>query len=71
MFALASLLRHEHLSVAGERQVPGRSGEAVEILVDMRLADDRQVRVPFTMVRTQEGRWMVERIDVEVITARR
>lgn len=71
MFALASLLRHDDFAFAAERQVPGRSGEAVEILVDMRLAAEEEVRVPFTMVREREGGWLVERIDIEVITARR
>lgn len=71
MLALASLLRHDDVSLADERQVPGRSGEAVEVLVDLRLADEEEVRVPFTLVRAREGGWLVERIDIEVITARR
>lgn len=70
MFALASVLRHEDYALEGEAVAPGRSGEAIRILVRMHVGD-RRVRVPFTVVRTARSGWLVEQIDIEAITAGR
>lgn len=70
MYALASILRHKDYLVEGEEIVPGRIGEAVELRVRMDV-DDRQVMVPFVVVRTRTDRWLIERIGVERITAGR
>ena len=69
MYALASILRHDDYALQGERLVPGRTGEAVQIVVRMRIGS-RQVPVPFTVVRTERRGWLVEQIDIEAITGR-
>lgn len=70
MFTLASILRHQNYTLAGEGIVPGRIGEAVRIMVRMNL-DGGQVLVPFTVVRTVNDGWLVEQIDIEAITGAR
>lgn len=70
MFVLASALRHDDYALAGERIAPGRLGNAVMIIVRMRVGE-RDVPVPFTLVRTADDSWLVEQIDIERITARR
>jgi hypothetical protein len=68
MFALASVLRHESFAVEQNRAVPGRSQEAVQIVVRMHIGE-RHLPVPFTLVQSRDG-WVVEQIGIEVITGR-
>lgn len=67
MFALASVLRHDDYSIQGEQIVPGRRDEATQLIVRMRFGE-RQVDVPFTMVRTKAGSWLIEQIGIQRIT---
>lgn len=63
MFALASMLRHKDYSLSGQQIVPGQLGKAIALQVSVTLPDDRKVVVPFTMVRTDHGGWLVEKFD--------
>jgi hypothetical protein len=67
MFALASLLRHEDYAIEGERVVPGRSAEAMQLLVRMQ-ARERTAIVPFTLVISRDGSWLIEQIGVVALT---
>jgi hypothetical protein len=67
MFALASLLRHEDYVIEGERVVPGRSDEATQLIVRM-TTRQRSAAVPFTLVITRDGSWLVEQIGVVALT---
>lgn len=69
MFALASLLRHHDYEVQGQSVVPGRIGEAVRINVRLQLAEGTPV-VPFTVVQSKNGSWLVEQIDVNALNGR-
>lgn len=70
MMVLASLLRHDDWSIQGQRAVPGRIDDATELLVSLSQGD-RTVDVPFLVVRTDDGGWIIERISVEPLTAPR
>lgn len=67
MFVLASLLRHDDYQIRGTEIVPGRLREATKVNVLMTFGQ-RQVVVPFTMVRAGGDSWLVEQIGVERIT---
>lgn len=69
MQVLASLLRHEDYSIQGQRVVPGRINDATELLIELTM-DGRTVVVPHLVVRRRSGGWIIERIDIEVITSR-
>jgi hypothetical protein len=69
MQVLASLLRHEDYTVRGQRAVPGRLNDATELLVEL-TTPERTVVVPHLVVRRRDGGWIIERIDIEAITAR-
>ncbi len=70
MFALASIMRHEDYRIEGTQVVPGRGDEAT--LVNVRMTVNRRaVLVPFTLVQTKRGTWLVEQIGIESITQRR
>jgi hypothetical protein len=66
MFLIAQILRHTDYELAGERTVPGRSREAVEVLVRITNAAGT-VDVPFTVVQSG-GEWLINVIDLEAIT---
>ena len=69
MYTIATILDHTSFSVASERPVPGRTGRAVEVTVDM---TQRGVRyqVPTVAVLGDGNRWYVERIDLEAVTGK-
>ncbi|HEX7118941.1 MAG TPA: hypothetical protein VF212_09145 [Longimicrobiales bacterium] len=68
MFALASVLRHDDYAIEGEMVAPGRTGEALRILVRLQVGA-RSIPVPFTVVRTEDAGWLIEQFDIERITA--
>jgi hypothetical protein len=67
MFAIASILRHQDYSFQGDEIVPGRRDEAVQILVRVVTAQSNAI-VPFTMVLSRHGSWLVESIALERLT---
>jgi hypothetical protein len=69
MYALASILRHDDYNIQEQQIVPGRREDAIRLLVRMKFGE-RQVPVPYTMVRTARSSWLIEQIDVEPITSR-
>lgn len=70
MYLMANILKHEDFRFAGEGIVPGRSREATRLLIDVRRMGSNYM-VPFTLVRSEKGGWMIEQIELEVITAGR
>ncbi len=68
MYALASILGHEEFVIREQAPVPGRAGEAVRVVAQLRHRG-RNVDVPFTAVRSAAGRWYVEVVEVEKLTA--
>jgi len=70
MYALASLLRHEDYRIEGNEIVPGRSDEATRVKVRMTI-NGQSFAVPFTLVQSKRGPWLIETIGIEEITSRR
>lgn len=69
MYALASLLQSDDYQVVGQNIVPGRVGEALDLMV--RLSQNgKQYTVPVTVVHDRAGNWLVERIDMAPLTQR-
>jgi len=67
MYALASLMASDDYRVEGQNIVPGRMGEAVQLIVRLRQSG-REVSVPITLVRSKDGNWLVEQIDTKALT---
>ena len=67
MFLIARILQHTDYALAGERAVPGRSREAIEVRVNL-TTNEGVKTVPFTVVRTSAGEWLIENIDLVAIT---
>ena len=66
MFLIAQILRYNDYQLAGERAVPGRSREAIEVNVRL-TKDEGTFDVPFTVVQA-DGEWLIENIGLEAIT---
>ena len=67
MHVLASLLRHDDFVVRGQENVPGRIQDATRLMVELE-QDGGRVVVPHLVVRTTDGGWIIEKIDVERLT---
>ncbi len=70
LFAIASVLRHDSYTIKGSQIVPGRRNEATQINVLMKFGT-QEIEVPWVLVYSKTGNWLVESIDLEKITSRR
>ena len=71
MDAISQILEHEDYTVVSEESVAGRIHPTSRIGVNLQI-DGRTVEdVPFIVVRTGEGRWLIEQIGLDRITGRR
>jgi hypothetical protein len=71
MEAIASVLRHEDYRIDREEGVAGRLGPATRVIVDLTVQGEEVPDVPFVVVRTSQGRWLVEQVDLQRAMARR
>lgn len=70
MDAIASIVQYRGYRIVREEPVAGRVSLTRRVLVDLEM-DGRQVsEVPFVVVRTGEGRWLVEDVPLERIMGR-
>lgn len=71
MDLLASVLAHQDYEIVSEGMVPGRPNPTTRVGVTMTMGDRVIPDVSYLTVRTEEGRWMVQEIDLERITSGR
>lgn len=71
MNIIAMVLQHDDYRIRSETNVPGRQRPATRIGVDIVRGGERFTDVPFVVVRARDGRWMVEEIGLQRITAGR
>lgn len=71
MDMIAEIIRHEDYTIVSEAPVAGRLGPSSRIGVNMRVNGRDIDDVPFIVVRTGEGRWLVEEIGLTRITGGR
>ena len=70
MDAIASILRHQDYRIVREERVAGRQAPTTRILVDMTIQGQPVPGVPFVVVQTGRGRWLVQEIGLEQAMAR-
>jgi hypothetical protein len=68
MATLSEVLRHQDYKIASERLEPGRRHVTNRIGVDLTRESGVVRDVPFLVVRTGAGSWLVEEIAIEKIT---
>lgn len=69
MFALASVLRHTDYQILNEQIVPGRRQEATQLMVRL-MKGERRYELPFTLVQSTRGGWLIENVPVQLLTNR-
>jgi len=69
MDAIALILRHDDYQVLSESMVAGRDRPTRRVLVDIQRGANRYREVPFVVVQTSGGRWLVEEIGLERVTS--
>jgi len=69
MDAIAYILRHDDYRVLSESMVAGRTRPTTRVLVEMQRGANRFPEVPFVVVQSVQGRWLVEEIGLERMTA--
>jgi hypothetical protein len=70
MDLLATILEHQSYEIVSEGMVPGRDVPTTRVGVTLTMEDRVIPDVSFLTVRTDEGRWMVQEIDLERVTGR-
>lgn len=68
--AIARVLEHENYRLGLEEPVAGRDHPTRRLFVDLTTARGSVSGVPFDVVRTGDGRWLVELVDLEHVMSR-
>jgi hypothetical protein len=68
MDVIAEILHHQDYSITGDARVPGREHPTTRVNVNFFINNRNISDVPFLVVQTKEGRWLVEQIDLEKVT---
>jgi len=71
MDAIASIIQHDDYRIVREESVAGRTYPARRVFVDLTLENRTAAGMPFIVVQTGEGRWLVEQVPLERIMAAR
>lgn len=67
MYAIADILQNERYVIRGQQGIPGRGPDATELMVQVTRGGENH-DVPFVVVRTIDGHYLVEQIGLERIT---
>lgn len=68
MDLISQILLHDDYQIRGERTVAGMRQPTIRVSVELVQAQTRTPDVGFTLVQTNDGRWMLEEIELEKIT---
>ena len=68
MDLIAEILRHEDYTIVSDSRMPGRKHPTTRIGVDLLINGRNVFDVPFLVVQTGGGRWLVENIDLAKVT---
>ena len=69
MNVIAEILQHDAYRIQTESAVPGRERPTTRVSVGIQPGAERFTDVPFTVVQGSDGRWLVEEIGLDVMTA--
>ncbi len=70
MDAIARLLHHEDYKITHEEQVAGRDHPSTRVFVDLTIGGQKLSDVPFVVVRTSAGNWLVEQVGLQQLMAK-
>jgi hypothetical protein len=62
--AIAEVLRHQDYKIEREQGVAGRLDQATRVFVSLLISGEWVMEVPFVVVRSSSGQWLVELVDL-------
>ena len=68
MDAIAQILEHEDYTIVSDSRVAGRTSPTTRVGVNLFVRGRNVSDVPFLVVQTDEGRWLIEEIDLAKVT---
>lgn len=68
MATIAQILRHDDYRIVSEARAPGYENPTNRIGVTLTIGERVYPDVPFLVVQTREGRWMIQEIGLENVT---
>jgi hypothetical protein len=68
MAAIAEILKHEDYKIMRDEREPGRQFPTTRVIVSLTKEGRRIPEVPFLVVQTDKGGWLVEQVDLEKVT---
>ena len=68
MSAIADILTHEDYVIQGQSYEPGRAFPTTRVLVTLTKGGEQIKDVPFLVVSTKDGGWLVEEVDLAKVT---
>ena len=71
MATIAEILRHSDYRIVSEARAPGYEVPTNRIGVNLTIGQRVYPDVPFMVVQTREGRWMIQEIGLENVTGGR
>ncbi len=69
MNAIALILKHEDFEVRSQRRVPGRERTTMRLGIDLTIRGQVIEDVPFLVVQSESGSWLIEEIDLVKVTS--
>lgn len=69
MATIAEILRHQDYEIVAEQMEPGRESPTNRVSVNITRGGEVIRDVPFMVVQTGDGDWLVEQIDLVKITS--
>jgi hypothetical protein len=67
MYAIARILENERFVIRPGEGIPGRGPEVTQVAVQI-TQQGRTKEVPFVVVRSASGGWLVEQVDLQAVT---
>jgi len=67
MFAIANILANDRFVIRSGQGIPGRGPDVTQIGVQI-TQQGQTKEVPFVVVRTASGAWLVEQVDLQAVT---
>ena len=68
MSLIAEILRHEDYRIQGQQREPGRENPTTRVIVTLTKDGEEITDVPFLVVQTKNGGWLVEEVDLALVT---
>lgn len=68
MSAISEILKHDDYRIMGDTREPGREHPTTRVTVTITKGGRQFPDVPFLVVQTDRGGWLIEQVDLERIT---